>query len=117
MKYRFVTTLCKLLASKCDISQAHDKYICSLGFIAYSCLDLINGNQIEPSGGIFPSWEQIFGTPLSSGPGTVQIIAFTHLQYLQTTPLSLALQFVDIYVFVFHLTLGLSWRYEVLVCK
>ena len=109
MKYRFVTTLCKLLASNCDISPAHDKYICSLNSIAYSCLELIKRNQIGSSGGISPLWEQIFGTHLSSGPGTVQI-ALTHPQYLQTTPLSLALQFVDMFLLFFHLTFGLSWR-------
>ena len=116
MKYRFVTTLCKLLASKCDISPARDKHICSLGFIAYSCLDFINGNPIGSSGGISPLWEQIFGKHLSSGPGTVQI-ALTHPQYLQTTPHSLAPQFVDMFLLFFTSLLAFLGGYDVLVCK
>ena len=38
VKYRFVTTLCKLLVYNCDISPSHDKYSSPSGFIAKWCL-------------------------------------------------------------------------------
>ena len=58
VKYRFVTTLRKLLASNRDISPAHDKYICSLNSIAYVLTRWIEV-ILEPAGEylLYKNWD------------------------------------------------------------
>ena len=117
VKYCFVKTLCNLLVYNCDISPSHDKYRCLPGSIAYSYLDPVNGSHIGYSGRMSPLWDElIFVTHLICGAGTVQI-AFAHPQNLQTTPLSLALQFVHIFLLYFISRMAFLGRYEGLIRK
>ena len=50
-------------------------------------------------------------THLFCGPATIQISS-THPQYLKTTPLSLTLQFPDIFLFYFTSRMALFGRYD-----